>query len=114
MLDDRAGLRLVTHLDRDDAVIELLWRRPSGANVVWIARVNTDGKCDDPDNLQHRAHEVRFVFAVAVRLLEDLIRSVWTITTTATETGLNRDVLNVLYVLRDRANLVVLGFRERG
>src|ERR1041385_8103957 len=35
------------------------------------------------------------------------------ITTATPEAGLNRNILNVLNVVRDRANLVELGFRER-
>ena len=37
MLDDCVRLSLVAHLHSDDAVIELLGRRPCGTNVVWIA-----------------------------------------------------------------------------
>ena len=40
MLHYRARLCLVAHLHRDDAVIELLRRRPSSANVIRIARIN--------------------------------------------------------------------------
>src|ERR1041385_413599 len=72
MLNDRAGLSLIGDFDGDDAVVELLWRGPSSADVGRITRVDTHWKPGDTDDLEHRAHQVCFVFAVAVGLRKDL------------------------------------------
>ena len=112
MVNDCAGLRLLAHLYCNDAVIELLWRRPRGANIIRIARVNADWISVNAYNLKHRAHEVRFVLAVTIRLRKNLVRSVWTITAATTDSGLNRNVLDVLYVSGDSGDLFEFGFGE--
>src|ERR1043165_3433238 len=98
MLDDRARLRLVADFHRDNAVVELLRRRPRGLHVIWIAGIDTDGNRSDADDLEHRAHQVRFVFTITIRLGKDFSRSMRTITAAASETRLNRDVLDLLHI----------------
>src|SRR5258708_13201525 len=85
VLNDGRSLRLVIYFDGDNAMIELLRRRPLRTHIIRIAGIDTYGERSDTQNLQHRAHQIRFVFTVAVRLGEDLRVHVPTIPTPSSQ-----------------------------
>src|SRR5881396_740098 len=94
MIDNSERLRLVTDFYRDDAVIELMRRGPLPPYVIWIARIDADKVGLDADRFQHRAHQIRFVFAVAVGFSEDLGCRMRAIAAAAPSAYLNRDVVD--------------------
>src|SRR5437773_6929859 len=107
MLNNSTGARLVAYFDRDNAMIELLWRRPICTYIIRISGVDTYRERRDAHHLKHCSHEIGFIFAIAVRLCKNFSRGMWTIASSASQTSLNRDVLNVLDIMPDRLNLLV-------
>src|SRR5689334_18951333 len=114
MLNDRGGLSLIADFYGDDAMIELSWGWPRSAHKARITRIDADGNGSNPNDLEHCAHQVSFVLAIAIRLRKDLDGRVRSITPSTSKTGLNRNVLNFLNVLRDRANLLELSLCRCG
>src|SRR6266850_2052559 len=110
MLDNCTAARLVANLDRDNAVIELLWRGPIWTYVIRISGIDTYRERRNAYRLEHCSHEIGFIFAIAIRLCKNFGSGVWTIAPSAAQTGLNRDVLNILDVLADCLNLLVFRF----
>ena len=72
MIHDDCCLCCIAYHNRDNTVIELLRRRPLLANKGSVTRIDAHKIGFNTYCLKHCAHQVRFVFAIAVGLGEHL------------------------------------------